>query len=413
MIRPASDMPAATDLHPQVNLRRVSPDDGHYFFGYYDKCPWDPTGRHLLAHKLDFFDRQPRPHEEAAIGVIDLTSGLFHELDRTAGWSWQQGAMLQWLPLDAGHLAGGGPATADILYNQFDGRRYTAVMRDIHGGGTRVFDRPVYCVSPDGRQAMSLDFERLHRLRPGYGYASLPDPWENVLAPADTGIHWLDLQTGASRMVMSLDWAAHCAPRDAFDRTEHWFNHLTFTPDGRRFVFLHRWKQPDQLQLTTRLYTARPDGRDSRLLLDTGMVSHYAWRDPHTLLAWVRLPDGPPHEGRECYALIDDRTGRCEPVAPDVLNRDGHMTYSPDGRWVLTDTYPDRQQMRTLLLYEPASGRRIDLGRFFSPRDLPVECRCDLHPRFSRDGRQVCIDSLHEGFRGIYIMDVSVVTESR
>jgi hypothetical protein len=408
MIRPDSPMPGISDLHPQVTLRRVSPDDGHYFFGYYDKCPWDPTGRFLLAHKVDFFDRQPRPHEEAGIGVIDLAGGLYRELDRTAGWSWQQGSMLQWLASDSGSAAEGDDGTtADIIYNQFDGRRYTAVMRDIHGGGSRVFDRPIYCVGPDGRQALSLDFERLHRLRPGYGYASLPDPWEHVPAPADGGIYWIDLQTGASRLVMSLDWAAQCAPRDNMDAAEHWFNHLTFSPDGRRFVFLHRWKLPDQRQWTTRLYTARPDGRDSRLLLDTGKVSHYTWRDPHTLLAWARLPDG-----GESYALIDDRTGQWQAVAADVLTCDGHMTYSPDGRWILTDTYPDGLQMRTLLLYEPTAGKRIDLGRFFSPRDLPVECRCDLHPRFSRDGRQVCIDSLHEGFRGMYVLDVSALTAS-
>ncbi len=405
MIQPAQDMRGVRDLHADVTLRRVTPVDGHYFFGYYDKCPWDASGRYLLAHKADFFDRQPHPREEVAIGVIDLRDGGFRELDRTAGWSWQQGSMLQWLPASA---SGG----REFIYNQYDGRRYTSVMRELDGG-SRVFDRPIYCVGPDGRQALSLDFERLHRLRPGYGYASRPDPWENVKTPDDAGIYWIDLQTGSHRLALSLAWAAGCAPREDMDAAEHWFNHLTFAPDGRRFVFLHRWKLPGQRGHTTRLYTARPDGGGSRLLLDTGMVSHYVWRDPRTLLAWIRFPSDPPHEGRMAYALIDDQTGRCEPVAADVLTCDGHMTYSPDGRWVLTDTYPDGQQMRTLLLYEPATGRRIDLGRFFSPRDLPVECRCDLHPRFSRDGRQVCIDSLHEGLRGIYVLDVAAVLGDR
>ena len=39
------------------------------------------------------------------------------------------------------------------------------------------------------------------------------------------------------------------------------------------------------------------------------------------------------------------------------------------------------------------------------------ECtRCDLDPNWSRDGRSVCIDSIHEGSRQVYILDVSELT---
>jgi len=31
----------------------------HHFFGYYDKCPWDATGRLLLALEVDFMGRPP------------------------------------------------------------------------------------------------------------------------------------------------------------------------------------------------------------------------------------------------------------------------------------------------------------------------------------------------------------------
>jgi hypothetical protein len=32
--------------------------------------------------------------------------------------------------------------------------------------------------------------------------------------------------------------------------------------------------------------------------------------------------------------------------------------------------------------------------------------RCDLHPRWNRDGTQVCFDSAHEGERQVYAIDV-------
>ena len=58
-----------------------------------------------------------------------------------------------------------------------------------------------------------------------------------------------------------------------------------------------------------------------------------------------------------------------------------------------------------LMLYDIASDRRIDLGKFYSPAIQLSERRCDLHPRWNRAGTQICFDSVHEGSRQIYLMD--------
>ena len=95
----------------------------------------------------------------------------------------------------------------------------------------------------------------------------------------------------------------------------------------------------------------------------------------------------------------------------DVFDRDGHCSYSPDRNWVLTDTYPSRDDSRrTLILYRSETDRRVDIGRFYSDPAVSGPIRCDLHPRWSRDGRQVCVDSIHEGSRQMYVIDVTAVT---
>ncbi|HEX28910.1 TPA: hypothetical protein ENG04_02375, partial [Candidatus Poribacteria bacterium] len=83
--------------YPQPILVTRSPK--HHFFGYYDKSPWDATGRYMLALEVDFMDRPPTPQDKAVVGLIDLEEDYrWRPLAETYAWNWQQGTMLQWLP---------------------------------------------------------------------------------------------------------------------------------------------------------------------------------------------------------------------------------------------------------------------------------------------------------------------------
>lgn len=401
---------ASADTQPASPARVESPfkvvpvtrPPGHHFFGYYDKTPWNASGTRMLAMKSDFFDRNPHKDEALTLGTIDLEGDhAFEPFDRTLAWSWQQGTMLQWL--------GTRPET-HAIYNTLDGDRYVAMIRDVRTGQTRTLPHSIYTVSSDGKQALTLDYERVNRLRPGYGYIALPERDPDNPAPEDKGIFWMDTDTGENRLIVSLAWAAahHPAPHLTEQGGEHWFNHLLFNPSGTRFIFLHRWRNAGRKSWWTRLYTANPDGSEIRLLSDSGMVSHFDWRDDHTILAWARTEEHGNH-----FYLIDDRTGEHTIFGGDVLTRDGHCSWSPDRRWVLNDTYPDKQRMQTLMLYHPQTNRRIDIGRFYQPPEIYHKpYRCDLHPRWNRDGTQVCIDSTHEGSRQMYVIDVSDITKS-
>jgi hypothetical protein len=80
----------------------------------------------------------------------------------------------------------------------------------------------------------------------------------------------------------------------------------------------------------------------------------------------------------------------------------------PGNRWVLCDTYPDRERRQNLYLFDTVENRRVELGGFTLPKEYSGEWRCDLHPRFSRDGRRVVIDSPHTGQgRQLHAVDIS------
>jgi hypothetical protein len=58
-------------------------------------------------------------------------------------------------------------------------------------------------------------------------------------------------------------------------------------------------------------------------------------------------------------------------------------------------------------------GTQHEVGRFKTDPRLRKVNRCDLHPRWRQDGMQICIDSVHEGARQIYVVDVSGLTGNR
>lgn len=377
----------------QPEARAVTTGPKHHFFGYYDKSPWDSTGRYMLGMETSFMDRSPTGDDPAVIGLIDLEDGnRWIPLDETRAWHWQQGAMLQWLPNAPDRL---------VIYNQKRRDEFISIIRDIKSGETRTLPRAIYAVSPDGRSAITLNFARLHRTRPGYGYPGGRDPWAGELEPGEDGLYWMDLATGDSRLIISIAQMAQTNRKHRMKGCVHWFNHLQFNPDGTRFIFLHRWRTEDWKIRDTRFYTANPDGTDIYCLNDDDMTSHFDWYSPQKAFAWARR-----HGRGDHYYMFTDRTEEIEPVGEGILTTDGHCSFSPDRRWLLTDTYPDREHKRTLILYDMVEKRRVDLGRFLSPPVPFNEIRCDLHPRWSRDGRQVCFDSVHEGSRQMYVVDV-------
>ncbi|WDR02360.1 hypothetical protein PSQ19_17340 [Devosia algicola] len=365
----------------------------HHFFGYYDKTPWNSSGRYHLALETSFLNRQPTRNDVAVIGTIDTHNGnVWTPVAETSAWSWQQGTMLQWLPTEPEHT---------IIYNIRDSDQFYGVTHNLETGEKRRLSRSFYAVGEG--YALGLNFARLHHTRPGYGYADGADSSLSADHPDDDGVYRIDLKTGDSELIITLQrlFETNTIPR--MHLGPHWVNHLTISPGGSNFVFLNRCQFDPAKRFNDRFYCASADGNDIRLVHDNTYFSHFDYRDERTIIAYARTPGTETNE----YALYDLLEDKFTVIGQDVFSSDGHCSFSPDRKWMLTDTYPDANHDRTLILYDMATGRRIDIGRFYSPPDLKNELRCDLHPRWSRDGKAISIDSAHGGSRQIYTLNVS------
>ena len=385
------------------NIIRVSPgkDSNEYFFGYYDKSPWDASDRYMLCMKADDTWSDVSPKEPAQILLIDTArDNRITVLGETCSWNVQQGCMLQWL----------GPDYHDyVIYNDYRDGRYCSVVLNLKYSDDgivnikedRVIYAPVYSVAPNGNFALTLDFSRLYRLRPGYGYYNLPEITAKEKLPDTPCIGYVDLKTGEVHPLLKYTDFAGFEPRKDMVDAEHKVNHIMISPNGKRFMVLHRWFQKNRKY--TRLVTCNIDGTEMYNLSDDDMVSHCCWKNDAEILAFAnKRADG-------CgYYLMRDKTHIYERYW-NSIDYDGHPSYSPDGSKIVFDRYPDRSRMASVMV-SSANNREINgvytLARVFAPFKYDNDTRCDLHPRWNHAGDMVCFDSVFENHRGLYTVAV-------
>lgn len=414
--------------------RRVGSGSKHHFFGYYNKTAWSDGDRYLLANQVAMMDADLTPDLVAEVGFFDLANNdQYRSVDITGAWNWQMGCQLQWLD---------GLSQRQFIYNV----RTSDESSVYPGFGSRIYNMetgvkidlplPVYVVAPNSQYALCVDYGRLYVTHETIGYSQNTAPRQLTNAPDDDGIHSMNLSTGESHLIISYQDLRTFNPVKSMDRAIHWVSHIEINPSSSRILFLHRWTErvKDETCFLHRLITANPDGTDLRLLEcsdhplpqladdfdpnDVGtfdyekseyQISHPLWRDDGHIIVWG------PHDGSIHYHLYHDSDdGRVEVIGARVLTENGHMTYSRvNNNWLLSDTYPDSStNERILFLFDVDNGIRYDLGSFYTDPSLRKENRCDLHPRWSRDGNYVCIDSVHESERQMYIIDVSELTQT-
>jgi len=271
----------------------------------------------------------------------------------------------------------------------------------------RLLPSPVFEVAPDGRSALTLNFSRLWDLRPETGYCGSKDPWNDHVAPDQDGIFRMDLGTGTTKLIISHRDMAGFQPVAEMPRDlKRYFTHLLFNEDGSRFLFWYRCASSDGKRPSYRsgLYTASPDGNNICFLSDNN--SHSTWLGLDKVLAWASRRD----EGSHSY-LFTDQTPEFEIIGEGLIDLNGHATFSPDERWILTDQLSADRNECSLILYSRALNHRVDIGRLRSMPELTGPFRCDLHPRWNRNGTQVCVDSTHEGSRQMYLFDVTEIVD--
>ena len=311
--------------------QRLSPQDAHYFYGYFDKFPWNSRGEHPI-HKVKFAGKHPRFGDKAEIGI--LKDGKFEKVAETFSWCWQQGSMLEFFDDNT------------LIWNDIEDDCFVARLSN-----GKCYNRPIYTISSNRKYALSLNFSRLDVERPGYGY---PGGFDNSMLeafPSDDGIFLIDLVTGDSKLIISLQQLVDDFYAPGADCNVNWVNHLTISPDGSKIAFIHRFRcygpwGRGVKSYVTRMFTANIDGSNLKKLPIDFHASHYTWKNDSQLIIYSRLP-----KGGDQYRIYDIENNTQSIFAQDRLPANGHCSFSPNKKLLLTDSYTESDNCRELVVY--------------------------------------------------------------
>lgn len=412
-----------------------TPTDSNYFFGYYDKSPLNQTNSKLLACRAPFIDKMPTKDDILEIGYFDWqSSNTFIKLCETRAWNWQQGCMLQWLENDH---------TSKIIYNDRIDNHFVTVIMDCDSKEKNFLPMAYYTASCNGDFVLCIDNERHCWYRPGYSYKGIENFHKKNPILEEDGIWYVNTQTKETKQIITLGQMLKISPLSSMMQGIHYLEHLMIAPDNKRFSFLHRWKTEDG-GIYARLYTANVDGTEIYLLNDSGRMSHFCWRTNSEIVAWGglknpintlrkykniakyfikplmpiyrKLAGGNSVDGNtklskmvsgDSYILFKDKTTFKQRIFTERLYKDGHPSFSKaNPHLMVTDTYPNSSLgfNEELILCDLKKNITSVIAQLkHNPEFANSPVRCDLHPKWSLDGNYICVDTLDQGCRSIYV----------
>lgn len=353
------------------------------YFGYYTLSPENEKGL-VLFNVLD------KSNNKLDIHIKD---GNFDEIiGSTTAFNMQQGCMLQW-----------GYRNQNLIYwNQFNDNieDYEAIVYDVENKTKCTLPKPIYSLSKQEDYALSLNFDRLAIMRPDYGYFCKKD----IVLPDDEndGIWKIDLNTRETKLIITLEQLKTMRPVETMKNAKHKVNHIDISPNGTRFMFLHRWVGPKGRFM--RLVTADSDGENLYILNGDKMTSHSWWLNDKVIVSYCHTT-----QFGNAYVFFTDLTNNVRKVSDKLPIVDGHPSTTKDGQWLITDTYPDSARMSRLYLYHISNDELFCIGRFYQPLKYTGVNRIDLHPKWNMNEDTIYFESGHTGKRKLYSVSLKKI----
>jgi hypothetical protein len=370
------------DVNPLYTYSVVEKKGYHCFVGYYDLDPIASKTGLLLYHRIpsSYSDQiEPKEGELRLYRVQDKTDRF---LASTRALNWQLASRAQWL------------TDSLIIFNDIEAGFHCSKILEVDSGSViKTFSRAVWAISSDKTIGASLNFSRISKKRPGYGYRgnSIDGSAEvlNLFSLIDGElVYSITLQTILRRLGFE----------DLLD-CDAYMNHVAWSDSATKFLLLFHIEEASS---TPRMnYPVVIDYATDRIELihETGFFSHYLWLQNDQLLAFTEL------DGKKCYAIWHESTG-WQMLSKSMPQQDGHPSLIPNTSDIVVDGYPNRFGRMPLYLGSIDSCSELkNVAMVTAPVSYSGALRCDLHPRVSTSEELVICDMPAKSGRKILMIN--------
>jgi len=369
---------------PIIKSFQIKDKVNHCFFGYYNKSIFNENDSQIIFHKIQ---QKSNQNTQAVIVLYNLDSGLEILIGHTNAWNWQQGSMLEWSK----------NKNNNIYYNDFtESKGYHLVNLNTQNLTKTNFPIPFYCMNHDENEYLSLNFERLQILAPGYGY---PLRSKKTINENADGIWLCNMDSLEIKLLISLTKLKHLFLNMEEQKNECYVNHLEYVPNSNDFIFIFRSINSHGI-FSSKLIFYNSLTTESKILIDSGHVSHFCWKNNTELFIYATI------NSLKSFFIFDIRSFRYKPFEDVCMPEDGHPSFDITKRYLVNDTYPNDLRNQYLYVYDFQSKKRKNIAVLNSPMKYFDENRCDLHPRWSNDGKTICIDNTNDKIRTIQLYKI-------
>ena len=347
------------------------------FYGYYDRCP-ERNGK-IIFHEMD--------NGHVSLFVRILHNNIEIKLGESKAYNWQMGARAIWVDDDT------------ISYNDFDGNKYISKWYSLSKQCIiKIIPMPLMDIY-NKEYILATNFQRLRNVDFDYSYCCLPAMGEKELFDNDKDGIWIyDLRTDDKRLLLSIGDVLSVKGKILNTGGKHCINHIMIAPDGKSFMFIHRYKINGKKFDRLMVY----DFENIKCILDDPLQSHFCWLNNHTVMGYCG------NNGEIGWFQVDTISGDVEKLEKltHVHPKNGHPTKWGD--WIVVDSYPNLSRMQELHAYNIKTKEIQLLAEFFHDIKHHDYNRCDLHPRFTLDGKAIYVDTLFSGKRQLVKLKVNL-----
>ena len=351
--------------------------------------------------------------------------------------------MAQWLPTE--------DKSDQVIFNTSRNNHLTSKIVNINTGDKCDIDWSIYGISPDGSKSIALEMERSRWCR-AYHYKSIDNLKQEGRIIDTDGIFEVDLRNNQRKRIISIKDVVSIDADPDFDKKKHWLEHIMISPNGKRFCFLHRFSDvQDVFKYSTRLCIANSDGGNLQVIDGWREFNwtHFGWKsdDEFVIYTYTKPYLSGKHGFRESlsrkafnicdilkslYCAIATRmpypinyilNGNKSFYQLYKVNKDnvfiltenwersyftidGHPSFTLDGHYMITDSYPGKDGYQRLIIFDTHTRRGIVIAKLFAfYKGNPASC--DLHPKLCKNGKYVAVDTAYDKKHHMLLLELN------